>query len=259
MNLEPYLIDTHCHLTDLTDNEILATLERARAKNVKKVICIGASKGKESNLKAFQLLNLSNDILISIGIHPHDADNTSWDEDLLRIASDKRVVAIGETGLDYFKNWSDFSKQKELFIESIKVAKTLKKPLIIHCRDALEDTLNILKKYEAEEIGGVFHCYSGSKETAEILANINFKVSYTGILTFKNSTDAKEGAKHIPLEQIMLETDAPYMAPEPYRGKMSEPAHVYDIAKCLAEIKGATLEKIIEITTDNARALFKLS
>jgi TatD DNase family protein len=259
MNLDHYLIDTHCHLTDLSDLEVLTTLERARAKNVKKVICVGASKGKQSNLRAFQLLNLSNDILISIGIHPHDADNTSWDEDLLKIASDKRVVAIGETGLDYFKNWSDFSKQKELFIESIKVAKTLKKPLIIHCRDALEDTLNLLKTYEAEEVGGVFHCYSGSKETADILAHINFKVSYTGILTFKNSTDAKEGARHIPLEQIMLETDAPYMAPEPYRGKISEPAYVHEIAKYLAELKGITIENVTEITTSNARALFKLS
>lgn len=258
MNPETYLIDTHCHLTDLTDNEILATLERARAKNVKKVICIGASRGKESNLKAFQLLNLSDDIMISVGIHPHDADNTSWDEELLKIASDKRVVAIGETGLDYFKNWSDFSKQKDIFIESIKIAKTLGKPLIIHCRDALEDTLNILKTYEAEEVGGVFHCYSGSKETSAMLADINFKVSYTGILTFKNSTAAKEGAKHIPLEQIMLETDAPYMAPEPYRGKISEPAYVYEIAKYLAELKGTTIEKIAEITTSNARSLFKL-
>jgi len=252
------LIDTHCHLTDLSNEQITSALARAKARNVNKVICVGASRGKASNLRASEILSLSNDIFISIGIHPHDADDTTWDDELLRLADNPKVVAIGETGLDYFKEWSDFTKQKTLFIESIKLAKTLKKPLIIHCRDALEDSLDLLKTYKAEEVGGVFHCYSGSAETAKILSDINFKVSYTGILTFRSSTAVKEGARLIPLEQILLETDSPYMAPEPYRGQKSEPAHVFEIAQCLANIKGLTLEEIAETTSQNAKQLFKL-
>ncbi len=252
------LIDTHCHLTDLSDEEVLATISRAKEKGVNQYICIGASRGKTSNLRARELLNLSSDIFISIGIHPHDVDDTIWDEELLELAADPRTLAIGETGLDYFKNWSDFSKQKEVFIQSIEIAKELDKPLVIHCRDALEDTLEILKLQEARKVGGVFHCYSGSKETAKELAAINFRISYTGILTFKNSKGVKEGAEQIPLNQILLETDSPYMAPEPYRGKQSEPAHILEIAKCLAKIKNISLEEIAKTTSENAKQLFKI-
>ncbi len=251
------LIDTHCHLTDLEDLQVINLLENAKNADIRKCICIGASNGEASNKRAFDLSNSFEDIFASIGIHPQEASSSLFSDKIIELAASKKVVAIGETGLDFFRDTSDFKDQESVFRKSIQIAKDLSKPLIIHCRDALEETLKILREEKADIVGGVFHCYSGTAETAKILNDINFYVSYTGILTFKSSTRVREEAKKIPLSQIILETDAPYMAPEPYRGGQSEPAHVLQIAKKLAEVKEVSLEEIKTITTNNAHTLFK--
>jgi TatD DNase family protein len=229
----------------------------ADAKNVgvKKFISIGASRGLESCKQAIELSESYENIYASIGVHPHDAGKTSLEE-VKELATRKKVVAIGETGLDFFRDWSPFDEQRKLFRASIELAKELKKPLIIHCRDANDDTVSILKELQAREVGGVFHCYSGSAEFAKALADMNFRVSLTGIITFKSAHALRAEIAKIPLEQILLETDCPYMAPEPFRGKPAEPMHVYQIALKLAEIKGCTVEEIAKITERNVLELF---
>lgn len=251
-----YLIDTHCHINDLPEENLSSLLSRAEDSRIGKMICIGASKGTNSSLESYALAERFTQVYCSIGIHPHDADSYNWDTPLLDLVSKPKVVGIGETGLDYFKEWSDFSKQESLFRKTISIAKEVKKPLVIHCRDAFSECLRILKETNAKEVGGVFHCFSGTAEEAKQLSDINFLVSYTGILTFKNAHRIRTEAAMIPLEQIMLETDSPYMAPEPYRGKQSEPAHVALIAQTLAETHQVPVETVIEVTTYNALKLF---
>ena len=249
------LTDTHCHLDHLEHKTLDQILIDAKNVNVNKFICIGASKGKDSCNKAIEFSEKYENVYASIGVHPHDAGKTSLDE-VKQLASNKKVVAIGETGLDFFRDWSPFDEQRKLFKLSIELAKELKKPLIIHCRDANEETLKILKELNASEVGGVFHCYGGTAEFARILKDINFRVSLTGIITFKNAHPLRAEIAQIPIEQILLETDCPYMAPEPFRGKPAEPMHVYQVALKLAEIKNCTIEEIAEKTERNVSDLF---
>ena len=251
------LIDTHCHLTGKDANHVEMVLANARAVNVTRVICIGASVGITSATEAVALAEKHNNIWATIGIHPHDAGQFRNLDQIAHLASHPRVVAIGETGLDYFRDWSPFPAQKELFANSIALARRVKKPLVIHCREAQEDTYQMLCEHNAKDVGGVFHCYAGDAEFAKRLLDINFIVSFTGNITFKKADSIRETARQIPLDYIMLETDTPYMAPEPFRGKPSEPAHVYQIAFCMAELHKVTIEEVAKVTSDNARSLFR--
>jgi len=252
------LIDTHCHLTELSVEELKAQLERAELAGVKKMICIGAGYGVEAAFRAVKLAESYPNIWASVGIHPHDATAKDRFGELEELALHPKVVAIGETGLDYFREWSPYEDQRALFRSSIQLAIRVQKPLVIHCREAREDTFRLLSEEGAEQVGGVFHCYSEDFPFAEKLHNINFITSFPGSLTFKKATALRETARQIPFGRIMLETDAPYMAPEPFRGKTSEPAHVLRIAEVLAETKGVSLEAIAEETTKTAKALFKI-
>jgi TatD DNase family protein len=249
-------IDTHCHLTDLNDQELNNVLLNAKNASIKKILCVGASNGLESNFTAFNLSQKFSQIFCSIGLHPHDADKYSWTKEMEDKLDNKKVLAIGETGLDFFKDWSDFSNQRKLFIKSISIAKSTKKPLIIHCRSAHEETLEILRQEKADHVGGVFHCFGETLEVARKIIELGFLISVTGIITFKNSKNLREVIKNLPLNKIMLETDSPYMAPEPFRGKKSEPAHVKIIAETLANLHNVSIEKIAEQTSKNAEALF---
>ena len=249
------LIDTHCHLDHLEHKPLEQILADAESVGVKKFLCIGASKGEDSCKIANELSTKHENIWASIGVHPHDAGKTEL-KDVADLAKNEKVVAIGETGLDYFKEWSDFDDQKELFKESITLAKELNKPLIIHNREADADTIKILKDLDAKKVGGVFHCYSRPADFAAEIAKLNFIVSLTGMITFKRNNELREEIKKIPLERIMLETDCPYMAPETHRGKPSKPMHVFNIAQKLAEIKSTSLEQVAEQTSANAFNLF---
>ena len=249
------LTDTHCHLDHLEHKPLEDVLIDANNVGVKKFISIGASRGMDSCISATNFAKKYANVWASIGVHPHDAGKTSLEE-VSSLAGESKVVAIGETGLDFFRDWSPFEEQKKLFRASIELAKELKKPLIIHCRDAVDETLSILNELNAKQVGGVFHCYSGTAEFAKKLAEINFRVSLTGIITFKSAHALRSEIAQIPIEQILLETDCPYMAPEPFRGKPAEPMHVYQIALKLAEIKNCTIEKIAEQTNKNVSELF---
>lgn len=252
------LIDTHCHLDALEHDSLEIILERAARCSVLRYVCIGASQGIESAKRAVALAESVPAIWCSVGIHPHDAESRDQLEALEAYVTNAKVVAVGETGLDYFRDWSPFEDQRALFRDTIAFAKNARKPLIIHCRDAGEETLQTLIECDAQSVGGVFHCYAQDAEFAKRLRDINFLVSFTGNLTFKKATELRETASKIPIEQILLETDCPYMAPEPFRGKPSEPMHVYQIALKLAELKTLSLEEVAHTTTENAERFFSL-
>ena len=252
------LVDTHCHLTYANQELLSQILSNAARVGVKRFICIGAGDGITSAAQAVALADGFPDVWASIGVHPHDAEKERSLEPLEKLAEHPKVVGVGETGLDYFRDWSPFDLQLTLFRNTIAFARNHRKPLIIHCRSAAEDTLKIIREEGAREVGGVFHCYSEDGEFAKQLADENFLVSFTGNITFKKATTLREAAKNIPLSQIMLETDMPYMAPEPFRGKESEPMHVYQVALKVAEVKGVSLDEVAAKTTQNAERLFGL-
>lgn len=252
------LIDTHVHLdhesyrTDLSD-----VLLRAQAAGVKKFICVGASEGSESNLRAINLSEKHEAVFASIGIHPHDAKDFFL-KDIESLSSHKKVVAIGETGLDFFKEYAPIQDQERSFIEHIELACSINKPLIIHSRgDGCDEAcFNILKKHLTKDVKGVFHCYGGDLEFSKKLLDINFFISFPGIVTFKKAFVAHEAATKIPLSQILLETDGPYLSPEPYRGKRCESSYMVETAKMIAKLKGLTVEEVAVQTTKNATELF---
>jgi TatD DNase family protein len=252
------LIDTHCHLTSLEHQPLDTILANANRCGVNRFVCIGASDGIASAAAAVALAAEHDSIWASIGIHPHDAGDYQTLDLLTPLFEHPCVRAIGETGLDFFRDWAPVEAQRTLFRASIETAISIKKPLIIHCRDAATETLQTLIDLKAEQVGGVFHCYAEDATFAKKLRDINFLVSFTGNLTFKKAHALREAAAAIPLEQIMLETDCPYMAPEPFRGSPSEPMHVYQIALKLAEIKGITLEEVAKRTSSNAERFFGL-
>lgn len=252
------LIDTHCHITDKDPGYVEAITERAANCSVNRFICIGASRGIDSAKQAVALAEKYPHIWATIGIHPHDADDFKNVDQIRDLARHPKVVAIGETGLDYFRDWAKKENQLVIFKAQIALAKEVKKPLVIHSREAASDCLEILKQEGAELVGGVYHCYAEDADYAKKIRELNFLVSFTGNVTFKKADKIQLAARNIPLSQIMLETDAPYMAPEPFRGKESEPMHVYQVATKIAELKGQTLEEVARITTENALRLFGL-
>ena len=252
------LTDTHCHLYSLEHKTPDDAIRDAVNVGVNRMICIGAGHGLESADKAIALAGKHEEVYAVVGVHPHDANVGVSVNQLVHYFNHPKVLAIGETGLDFFRDWSPFDEQRRVFIETIGVARELKKPLVIHCRDAEEETLRLLKQERASEVGGVFHCYGGTAAFAAQVAEINFLISLTGMITFKKADELRAEVAKIPLEQIMLETDCPYMAPEPFRGKPSEPAHVAQIAECLAKIKGVSIGNVSEVTEATVSKFFGL-
>ena len=254
-------IDTHAHLTDeKLKGDVPAILERAQGVGITKIVCVASGKGLTSSYATLELAKKYPNVYPTVGVHPLDTgDGIEFDYDeLLSLAKLPEVVAIGETGLDFFYTPDTKEKQLEWFRQHIEIALKVNKPLIVHARNAGYECFKLIKELHAENVGGVFHCYAEDASFAKELRDLNFSVSFTGVLTFKRSLDTKEAAKTIPLEQIMLETDSPYLAPVPYRGKICEPALMLETAKVLAEIKGLSLEEVAEITTQNALKFFKI-
>lgn len=254
------LIDTHAHLSapDFS-HDIDEVIKRANKNSINTIINIGAGYGLESAKNAVALAEKYDCLKASVGIHPQNAtENISELTTIRELAQHPKVVAIGETGLDYYRDWAPKDAQMQWFKAQIDLARELKKPLIIHSRDAGQDCFDTLNNLNASEVGGVFHCFAEDAEFAKKLVDINFLVSFPGTITFKKATALRMIVKNIPLEQIMVETDAPYMAPEPNRGKRCESSFMLDTAKMLADIKEKSLEEIAEITTRNAKKLFKL-
>ncbi|ANU26870.1 TatD family hydrolase [Planococcus versutus] len=253
-------IDTHVHLNaDQYDEDLVEVIERARENHVEKMVVIGFDQ--KTIERAIQLAETYEFIFAVVGWHPVDAidcteEDLEWIEEL---AAHPKVVGIGETGLDYHWDKSPKEIQKEIFRKQIRLAKKVKLPIIIHNREATEDVLEILKEENAEEVGGVMHCFGGSVETAHECIKLNFMISLGGPVTFKNAKKPKEIAELISLDYLMIETDAPYLAPHPYRGKRNEPSYVPLVAEEIARLKNISVEAVAKATTENAEKFYKFS
>jgi len=253
------LFDSHAHLNDTQfDSDRDEVIERAKQGGVGYILTV--STNIASSIENISLAQNYDIFYASIGIHPHDvADlNSNVVSALTSFSSYPKVVAIGEIGLDYHYENSPLEVQKIWFARQISLARNVKLPIIVHSRDAQEDTLNILRSERANEVGGVMHCYSGSVETAREVLNMGFMLSFAGPVTFKNANRLLEVAKYVPEDMMLIETDCPYLSPEPYRGRRNEPANVRLIAEMIAKIKGKPFDYIAEKTTENAKRLFNI-
>ncbi|WP_409296402.1 TatD family hydrolase [Peribacillus sp. SCS-26] len=254
------LFDTHVHLNaEQFSDDLEQVIENAKAAGVSRMVVVGFDR--PTIIRALELAEQYPFIYAAVGWHPVDAIDMT-DEDLTwieELAGNPKVVAIGEMGLDYYWDKSPKDIQKEVFRKQIRLAKKVKLPIIIHNREATADIVEILKEEDAGEVGGIMHCFSGSPETAKECIEMNFYISLGGPVTFKNAKKPKEVADAIPLEKLLIETDCPYLAPHPYRGKRNEPAYVKLVAEQIAEIKGITYEEVAEATYRNAQKLFSIN
>lgn len=252
-------VDSHCHLDRLalSDAELQQAVLRARARGVEHFLCVCVSV-REFDAMASRVRAFS-DVSLSCGVHPlHQEDRCDY-QTLLEKAADPRVVAIGETGLDYYYSAESKALQQASFIDHIKVANALNKPLIIHTREAREDTLTLLKEHKAVHTRGVLHCFTESLEMAQAAMAMDFYISISGIVTFNGAKELREVVEALPLERLLIETDSPWLAPVPYRGKPNEPAYVKEVAEFIATLKGISVEELAKITTDNFYSLFPLA
>ena len=245
-------IDTHCHLSIEDYNDIDKVIEENKDALVEKIVVSGCSR--ESIEEVMDLKDRYDMVYVTIGYHPEYADTvTESDLDYLKsLLGEKKIIGIGEIGLDYHYTKENKDKQIWLFEEQLKIADAFNLPVVIHSRDATMDTINILKKYKAK---GIIHCFSGSLETANIYISMGFLLGIGGVVTFKNSK-LKDVVKEVPLESIVLETDSPYLTPVPFRGKVNSSKYLEYIAMFIADIKNISVEKLAEITNKNASSLF---
>ncbi len=257
-----YFTDTHCHL-DMSGyaEDLPEVLDRATQNNVFHIVTIGIDL--DSSAAAIQLARKHKMISATVGVHPHDigtlTDESYQELETLVKSNRKFVVGYGEIGLDYYKNYSEPELQKKHFKKQLLLAKELNLPVIIHDRDAHEDIMSLLKEVGPFENGGVMHCFSGNYSLAREVIDFGFHISIPGIVTFKNAKDLQEVAAKIPLDSMLLETDGPFLAPTPYRGKRNEPSYIPLIAHQIAELRGCELETVAAATSKNANDLFNLT
>ena len=254
------LIDTHCHLTfeELADN-VQAVMERSIAASVVGWLTVGTDP--QENRKAIELADKFKNMYAAVGIHPHEAKDVTAKTitELKELAQNQKVVAIGETGLDFHYDFSKPPEQKRGFAQQLQIAAECNLPVIVHCREAFDETIEILEQFGSGVKRVVFHCFSGSAEQAKIVLDKGFYISFTGVVTFKNAEATRQAAKIVPLAKLMLETDCPYMSPEPMRKqKINEPALMIHTARCLAELKGMDLADFADAVTATSRDFFNL-
>lgn len=250
-------IDSHCHLNLLAQEEggLEAVLAEANQNDVDHILCIAIDK--QSCDEVINIAENYPSISASVGIHPNVQQEESFTvEQLIELAQHPKVIAIGETGLDYFRSEGDLDWQRDRFLVHIEAAKALKKPLIIHTREARDDTMSMLEQHNAEKAGGIIHCFTEDWDTAKRALDIGFYISLSGIVTFKNAVELQDVAKKLPLDRILIETDAPYLAPVPKRGKTNKPAYVKHVAEFLAKLRGESVETIASVTSANFKSLF---
>jgi TatD DNase family protein len=255
-----FLVDSHVHLDDSAFNvDRSEVILFANQIGVKWMLNPGADL--DSSRRAVALAEKHASVYAGVGIHPHDAKDApgDWEAQLRALAMHPKTVALGEMGLDYHYDHSPREMQQDIFRRQLRLAIELNKPVIIHEREAPADTLEILRQEEVKRVGGVMHCFSGSRETAELCMKMGLYISFAGPVTFKNARRSLEVASAIPLDRLLVETDAPYLAPEPYRGKRNEPGHVLLVAQKIAEMRGMTLQEFGAAITFNAEQLFGVS
>ncbi len=254
---DAYLIDTHVHLDhERFSCDLNQVIERAKSARVWPIVTVGADLA--SSGQAVECARRYPGVIATVGIHPHDADSVSEGilDEVRTLAGDERVVAIGEIGLDYHYDFSPRNVQRQVFAMQISLARELRLPIVVHVREAYDDLITILRSERAEDVGGIIHCFSGDREVAKDCLDMGFYISVGGILTFADSSKLRQIVKGLPLDRILLETDAPYLTPVPFRGKRNEPAYVVHVAQALADLKGIAFDKVAEITTANASKLF---
>lgn len=254
----PVLIDSHCHL----DGERFhpdrdAVIGRARAAGVEWMVAIGTGDGPPDLEAGIRLADAYPFIYATVGVHPHEAAKAiegTWPE-LVALTAHPKCVAVGEIGLDYHYDFSPRDVQQQAFVRQMEIARDARKPIIIHTREAWDDTVTLIRQHWQPELGGIFHCFSGGPAEARQALDLGFHISFSGIVTFPKATDIHEAARLVPADRILIETDAPYLAPIPYRGKRNEPAYIVETAKRLAELRGVTFDDIAAQTSENWRRL----
>ena len=253
------LVDSHCHLDRLAlekyDDNLSLAIEAALARDVQQLLCVGISV---NNREA--VVNIAEQyprVVSSVGVHPLDVkEGLATVENLIEWSAHKKVVALGETGLDYYYTQDDKLLQQESFVVHLQAASQVSMPVIVHTRDAREDTLALIKEHGNESSAGVLHCFTENWDMAKRAIDMNYMISISGIVTFKNANELREVVQKIPLDRLLVETDSPYLAPVPYRGKPNEPQYVRDVAEYIAELKGVSFECLAETTTANFYRLF---
>ena len=257
------LIDSHAHIDfpQFADDRD-AMLERARAAGVGTLLAIGTGPGPEKLDAALPFADQHDWIYATVGIHPHEAEKVSPQhlEQLTALAKHRKVIAWGEIGLDYFYDHSPRHVQQSVFRDQMKLARQSKKPIIIHCRDAWADCLNMIEEHwRPSGLGGILHCFTSTLEDARRGIEMGFLISFAGNSTYPKAQNLRDVAKVLPLENLLIETDAPYLAPQPYRGKRNEPAYVAEVARTLATVRDLSPEEIAAATTSNFRRFFGLA
>jgi TatD DNase family protein len=252
------LSDTHCHLEMLGDpKEVEEIIARARETGLVLMVTIGTDL--PSSQKASDYAQNYPDVYATVGMHPHEVKTVTpeiFDQFRELIRKNSKIRGIGETGLDFYYDHSPREAQRSSFAGHIQLAKETGLPVIVHSRNAAEETIEILKKENAAEAGGIIHCFTENLDMARKAIEMNFMISFSGIITFKNSTDLQEAAAQIPLDKILIETDAPFLSPIPFRGKKNEPMRVKQVAEKIAEIKKIPLEEVEWVTTQNAKKIY---
>ena len=256
MNVTPGLVDSHCHI-DFPElaQDIDGVLNRMAMNGVTHALCVSVSL--EDFPRVFELAQARENIYASVGVHPdYQGGMEPSCAELVRLGGAERIVAIGETGLDYYRLTGNLEWQRDRFRTHIRAARALGKPLIIHCRDSAEDVLRIMQEEGAAEVGGVMHCFTESWSVAERALALNFLISFSGIVTFRNAGHIRAVAERVPADRLLLETDAPYLAPVPKRGKTNEPSYVRHVGECVAQLRGVSFAEIAQRTTANFFELF---
>lgn len=256
-----FLVDSHCHLDSLDyqslHKNVDDVLEKAAVRGVK--FCLAVATTLDGYQGMRQLVGERDNVAFSCGVHPLNQDQPYLPEDLQRLAAEPGVVALGETGLDYFYTPETKAQQQSSFRHHIQIGRELKKPVIVHTRDARADTLAILQEEKVMDCGGVLHCFTEDRQTAATLLDMGFYISFSGIITFRNAEALRDVARYVPLDRLLVETDAPYLAPVPHRGKENQPAMVRDVAEYMAVLKGVSPEALAAATTHNFSQLFGIS
>ena len=256
------LIDSHCHLDRLDlapfGGELANALAFAEERGVERFLCVAIDM--ENVHTVIEMAQRYPQVYASVGVHPNEQGRAEPSvEELITLAAQEKVIAIGETGLDYFRSEGDLAWQHQRFRTHIAAAKACNKPLIIHCREAREDTLRMLAEEGADEVGGVMHCFVEDLATAERAMELGFYISFSGIVTFNSARELQEVARMIPAERLLVETDAPYLAPVPYRGKSNQPAYVREVAEFIADLRGVSYEEIAALSGENFQRLFRIA
>ncbi|ABF13951.1 YchF/TatD family DNA exonuclease [Candidatus Palibaumannia cicadellinicola] len=257
-----FLIDSHCHLDQLNYNSlhrnVTDVIEKAKKRDVRLILAVCTMLSNFDQMKA--LIGSRNDVLFACGIHPLNLDkNDCYLEQLRCIAARKDVVALGETGLDYSNIQQNTKKeQQKVFLEHISIGNDQKKPIIVHTRNAIDDTIALLREGKADQCSGILHCFTEDRKIAKNILDIGFYISFSGIVTFRNAEMLRDTVRFVPLNRLLIETDSPYLTPVPYRGKENQPAYVHEIAEYIATLKNINLEKLAAVTTANFCQLFNL-